>query len=345
MSLKKIIVTGGTGYIGSHTTVELIQAGYEPVIMDNLANSCIEVLDGIKSITGIKPEFEHLDLCDKTAFANIMQKHKDAVGIIHFAALKSVAESTKKPLEYYQNNVSGLMNVLRQMKLHQIPNLIFSSSCTVYGQAEKLPVTEEAPIHKAESPYGFTKQIGEQMIVDCTNAGEIQAAISLRYFNPVGAHHTALIGELPIGIPNNLLPFITQTAIGIREKLLVFGNDYDTPDGTCIRDYIHIEDLAKAHVTALKRLLNQEQSDPYEVYNIGTGNGYSVLDVIRSFEKVSGQSLNYEFAPRRAGDIEAIFADPTKAFHTLNWKTQFKLDDMTNSAWLWQKHIVSTNKS
>lgn len=339
MAGAKIIVTGGTGYIGSHTAVELIKAGFDPVIIDNLSNSSIEVLDGIKAITGTKPAFELADLSDEAACANVMLKHKDASGLIHFAALKAVGESTQKPLEYYRNNVTALQYLLKQMQIHTIPNLIFSSSCTVYGQADVLPVTELTPIKKAESPYGFTKQIGEQMIEDCIHANVIPSAISLRYFNPVGAHHTALIGELPLGIPNNLLPFITQTAAGIREKLRVFGSDYQTPDGTCIRDYIHIEDLAKAHVIALERLLNQEQKLAYEVFNIGTGTGYSVLEVIHSFEKVSGIELPYEFAPRRAGDIEAVFADPSKASRELHWKSQFSLDDMTRSAWNWQRHL------
>lgn len=335
----KIIVTGGTGYIGSHTAVELIHSGYETVIIDNLSNSNLDVLDGIQEITGIKPVFEKTDLTDDKACAMVMEKHKDAIGVIHFAALKAVGESTEIPLAYYKNNICSLINIIDQMKVYKIPHLIFSSSCTVYGQAKELPVTEKSPIKPAESPYGYTKQVGETLIRDCIKAASIPSAISLRYFNPVGAHHSAKIGELPLGTPANLMPFITQTAAGIRESLNVFGNDYETPDGTCIRDYIHIEDLANAHVVALKSLIGNQLLEAYEVFNIGTGKGYSVLEVIQSFEKVSGQALSYKFAPRRPGDIVAIYADPSKANKVLAWNPKYDLDAMTKSAWEWQKTI------
>ena len=290
---QTILVTGGTGFIGSHTTVELQQAGYNVVIVDDLSNSKIEVLDGIEKITGIRPAFEQVDLRDKAATEAVFQKYPDIEGIIHFAASKAVGESVQKPLLYYRNNLVSLINLLELMPKHNVPGIIFSSSCTVYGQPDKLPVTEEAPIKKAESPYGNTKQINEEIIRDTVASGSPIHAILLRYFNPIGAHPTALIGELPNGVPQNLIPYLTQTAIGIREKLSVFGDDYNTPDGSCIRDYIYVVDLAKAHVIAMNRILENKQKDKVEVFNIGTGRGLSVLELIHAFESSTGVKLNY----------------------------------------------------
>lgn len=335
----KILVTGGVGYIGSHTVVELQQNGHEVVIVDNLSNSNIEVLSAIAKITGIKPEFENFDLADKTKTEDFFKCHSDIQGIIHFAASKAVGESVDQPLMYYRNNLFSLVNILQSMKDNKIENLVFSSSCTVYGQPEKLPVSENAPIQKAESPYGNTKQISEEIIFDTVKSSKIKG-IALRYFNPIGAHESAIIGELPLGVPNCLMPYITQTAIGIREQLSVFGSDYNTPDGTAIRDYIHVGDLAKAHVIAVERMVKQKMKKNFEFFNLGTGNGYSVLEVINSFEKVSGEKLNYKIVDRRAGDIEKVWADTNFANDELGWKAQKNLDEMTLSAWKWEQKLA-----
>lgn len=337
--MKKILVTGGLGFIGSHTVVELQNEGFEVVIIDDLSNSSLDVLNGIEAITGVKPLFEKLDLKDKTGVESFFSKHQDIIGVIHFAASKAVGESVQKPLHYYENNLSTLVYVLKEVVALQNANFIFSSSCTVYGQAEHMPITEDAPVQAAESPYGNTKQIGEEIIQDvCKIDSELQA-ISLRYFNPIGAHPSAKIGELPLGIPQNLVPYITQTAAGLRDCLSVFGNDYATPDGTCIRDYIHVVDLAVAHVVALQRLLEQKNNTNFETFNIGTGVGSSVLEVIKSFEKVSGKDLNYKFAPRREGDITEAYADTQKANTVLGWQSELTLDDAMLSAWNWEKNI------
>jgi UDP-glucose 4-epimerase len=331
----KIFVTGGTGYIGSHTVVELQQKGYEVIIADNLSNSSIEVLDSIEEITGKKPEFENLDLCDTQLTKNFFKKHSDISAVIHFAAFKAVGESVENPLLYYKNNLFSLVNVLEGMKENNIQNLVFSSSCTVYGQPDKLPVTENTALQPAASPYGETKQISEKIISDTVKATSIRN-ISLRYFNPTGAHDSAKIGELPIGIPNNLVPFITQTAIGKHEQLKVFGADYNTPDGTCIRDYIHVVDLAKAHISALERLMNEKNKSNNEIFNLGTGRGNSVLEAIKSFEKVSGRSLNYILTERRPGDVEQIYADTSYANQELGWVAERDIDDMMKTAWKWE---------
>ena len=335
----KVLVTGGLGFIGSHTVVELQNEGFEVVIIDDLSNSSIDVLNGITSITGKAPIFEKLDLKEKDKVEKFFNQHKDLVGVIHFAASKAVGESVQKPLLYYENNISTLVYVLKSVVKLDTSNFIFSSSCTVYGQADELPILESAPIKKAESPYGYTKQIGEQIINDVCKVHSNFNAISLRYFNPIGAHESAKIGELPLGIPQNLVPFITQTAAGLREQLSVFGDDYPTPDGTCIRDYIHVVDLAKAHVVALQRLINKKNKGNYEVFNIGTGKGSSVMEVIKSFEKVSGQKLNYKIAPRRAGDVVQAYADTTKSNTQLGWKAKLTLDDALRSAWNWQRAL------
>jgi UDP-glucose 4-epimerase len=332
----KILVTGGTGYIGSHTVVELQNAGFEVVIVDNLSNSNAGIVDAIEQITGIKPKLEVFDLIDKEITRDFFRRHTDLKGIIHFAAKKAVGESVQKPLLYYRNNLESLINILDGMVENDIPNFVFSSSCTVYGQPGELPVSESAPIKKAESPYGNTKQISEEIISDTIKVSDINA-ISLRYFNPIGAHESALIGELPLGVPDNLLPYVTQTAIGIREKLSVFGNDYNTPDGTAIRDYIHVVDLAKAHVVAIQRMIKGKMKENYEIFNLGTGNGYSVFEVIKSFEKVSGLKLNYQIVGRREGDVEQVWADPTFSNSELGWKAEKGLDEMTASAWKWEQ--------
>jgi UDP-glucose 4-epimerase len=337
--MDKILVTGGLGFIGSHTVVELQKEGYEVVIIDNLSNASIDVLDGITAITGIKPLFEKLDLKDKEPVESFFKKHHDIKGVIHFAANKAVGESVQEPLMYYENNISTLVYILKELKQLSLANFIFSSSCTVYGQADELPITENAPIKVAESPYGNTKQIGEEIIRDTCKITPHLKAIALRYFNPIGAHESAKIGELPLGVPQNLVPFITQTAIGIREQLSVFGNDYPTPDGTCIRDYIHVVDLAKAHVIALKRLLKNQNASNYEVFNLGTGKGSSVLEVIKSFEKVSGKTLNYKIVDRRKGDVISAYADTQKANEELGWKAELSLDDAMRSAWKWEQMI------
>ena len=335
----KVLVTGGLGFIGSHTVVELQNKGFEVVIIDDLSNSSIDVLEGITAITGKTPIFEKLDLKDKLKVEAFFNAHKDIVGVIHFAASKAVGESVEKPLLYYENNLNTLIYMLKSVLGLQASNFIFSSSCTVYGQADTMPILENAPVKPAESPYGNTKQIGEEIIKDTCKVNDDLNAISLRYFNPVGAHESAKIGELPLGVPQNLVPFITQTAAGLRKQLSVFGDDYPTPDGTCIRDYIHVVDLAKAHVIALQRLIDKTNASNYEVFNIGTGKGSSVLEVIKSFEKVSGEKLNYKIAPRRAGDITKAYADTSKSNNELGWKAELTLDDAMRSAWNWEKKI------
>ena len=333
---QKILVAGGTGYIGSHTTVELQNAGYEVVIIDDLSNSNIEVLDGIERITGIRPEFIKLDLKDKEGPREALKAHPGIKGIILFAASKAVGESVQQPLKYYRNNVVTLVNLLELMPEFNIEGIVFSSSCTVYGQPDHLPVTEEAPIKKAESPYGNTKQINEEIVRDTVASGAPINAILLRYFNPIGAHPSALLGELPNGVPQNLIPYLTQTAIGIREKLSVFGDDYDTPDGSCIRDFINVVDLAKAHVVAIRRILEKKQKEKVEVFNIGTGRGLSVLELINAFEKATGVKLNYQIVGRRAGDIVKVWADPKLANEELGWKAEVGIEDTLRSAWNWQ---------
>ncbi len=336
--MRKILVTGGTGYIGSHTAVELQQHGFEVLIADNLSNSCVEVLDNIRKITGVRPLFEKIDLADRGATLDFFSRNGGLAGVIHFAAFKAVGESMEKPLEYYRNNVGSMLNILESMQLHGIPHLVFSSSCTVYGQPDQLPVTEEAPVKPAWSPYGNTKQMCEEILRFSTRILPVRG-ISLRYFNPAGAHESALIGELPIGIPNNLVPYITQTAIGKREYLRVFGNDYDTPDGTAIRDFIHVTDLAKAHVVAINRMLDGRMRTPLELFNLGTGKGYSVLEVIHAFEKVSGRKLNFRFHPRRPGDTEKMWADTRFANEELGWKAERDIDQMMASAWAWERKL------
>lgn len=337
--MDKVLVTGGLGFIGSHTVVELQNEGYEVVVIDDLSNSSLNVLDGITEITGKKPIFEKLDLKDRAGVEAFFKKYKDIKGVIHFAASKAVGESVQKPLMYYENNIAPLVYILKELEKLPQASFIFSSSCTVYGQADELPITENAPVKEAESPYGNTKQIGEEIIRDTCKVTPNLKAIALRYFNPVGAHHSAKIGELPIGVPQNLVPFITQTAIGLREQLSVFGDDYPTPDGTCIRDYIHVVDLAKAHVVALGRLLQNKNKENYETFNLGTGKGSSVLEVIKSFEKVSGKKLNYKIVGRREGDIISAYADTTKANNELGWKTELTLDDAMRSAWKWEQKV------
>ncbi|MBQ7423306.1 MAG: UDP-glucose 4-epimerase GalE [Prevotella sp.] len=338
---QTILVTGGTGFIGSHTTVELQEAGYKVVIVDNLSNSRADVVDGIEKITGVRPAFEQVDCCDKEALEAVFKKYGDIAGIIHFAASKAVGESVEKPLLYYRNNITSLLNLLELMPKYGCKGIIFSSSCTVYGQPSKenLPVTEEAPIQKALSPYGNTKQINEEIIQDYIHSGAAIKAIILRYFNPIGAHPSALIGELPNGVPMNLIPFVTQTAIGIRKQLKIFGNDYQTPDGTCIRDYIYVVDLAKAHVKAMARVLDVEDTDPVEVFNIGTGRGLSTLEVVEGFEEATGVKVNWEYAPRREGDIEKVWGNVDKANRVLGWKAEADIKDVLRSAWEWQKKI------
>jgi len=334
----KILVTGGTGYIGSHTVVELQQKGYDVVVVDNLSNSEKSVIYSIEKITGVLPEFEEFDLVDDNKTHDFFRRHNDIDGVIHFAALKAVGESVEKPMSYYKNNIKSLLNILEAMRSNSISNFVFSSSCTVYGQPDELPVSEKAPIKPALSPYGNTKQISEEIISDTQKSTGIRS-ILLRYFNPIGAHESACIGELPIGVPNNLVPFITQTAIGKRDFLKVFGGDYNTPDGTAIRDYIHVIDLAKAHVVALNRMINNLSRQAVEIFNLGTGNGFSVLEVINSFEKVSGEKLNYSIVERRPGDIEKVWADTEYANRELGWKAEKSLDEMTLSAWKWEKEI------
>ncbi|TGV02441.1 UDP-glucose 4-epimerase GalE [Flavivirga rizhaonensis] len=337
--MDKILVTGGLGFIGSHTVVELQNEGYEVVIIDDLSNSSEKVLDGITAITGKTPIFEKLDLKEKEKVKSFFKKHNDVKGVIHFAASKAVGESVKEPLLYYENNISTLVYILKELQKLPSAGFIFSSSCTVYGQADELPITENAPVKQAESPYGNTKQIGEEIIKDTCKVSPNLKAIALRYFNPVGAHESVNIGELPIGVPQNLVPFITQTAIGLRQELSVFGDDYPTPDGTCVRDYIHVVDLAKAHVVALERLLQNKNKSNYETFNLGTGKGSSVLEVVQSFERVSGVKLNYKIVGRREGDIISAYADTNKANDELGWKTKLSLDDAMRSAWAWEQKV------
>ncbi|MEO6851580.1 MAG: UDP-glucose 4-epimerase GalE [Mucilaginibacter sp.] len=337
--MAKILVTGGLGFIGSHTVVELINAGYEPVIVDDLSNSNPKILDQITKITGQKPAFYELDLSDEATVKNLVAAEPDIEGIIHFAAYKAVGESVEMPLKYYRNNIYSLINLLNTYYNKPI-NFVFSSSCTVYGQPDELPVTESAPIKKAMSPYGNTKQIAEEILTDMVASGTKYKVILLRYFNPVGAHETALIGELPIGVPQNLVPFITQTAIGKREKVTVFGNDYNTPDGSCVRDYIHVVDLAKAHVAALK-LMAENKFTGIDVFNIGTGNGNTVLEIIDAFERTTGVKLNYEIGPRRSGDVEKVWGDVTKSTEQLHWKAELGIDSMMSSAWEWEKYLAN----
>jgi UDP-glucose 4-epimerase len=336
----KILVTGGLGFIGSHTVVELQKEGFEVVIIDNLSNSSEEVLKGIFAISGKMPVFEKMDLREKTAVQNFFNNHNDVTGVIHFAASKAVGESVENPLLYYENNISSLVYILQELQQRPEANFIFSSSCTVYGQAEKMPINENAPIQTAMSPYGNTKQIGEEIIIDTAKVTNINA-ILLRYFNPIGSHPTAEIGELPIGVPQNLVPFITQTGMGLRSELSVYGDDYPTPDGTAIRDYIHVVDLAKAHVVALQRLLNKKNLEKVEIFNLGTGIGSSVLEVIHAFEKVSGQKLPYKIVGRRDGDITSAYANTDKANTVLGWKTQSTLEQAMSSAWKWEQKIRS----
>ena len=337
----KILVTGGAGYIGSHTTVELQNAGYEVVIVDNLSNSNAGVIDGIERITGIRPVFEKVDCTDEKVMREIFEKNQGIKGIIHFAASKAVGESVQKPLMYYRNNIVSLLNLLELMPDFEVDGLVFSSSCTVYGQPDVLPVNEQAPIRPACSPYGNTKQINEEIIHDAIHAGAPYKSIILRYFNPIGAHPSAEIGELPIGVPQNLIPFLTQTAAGIRKELSVFGNDYNTPDGSCIRDYINVVDLSRAHVVAMNRLLKGNASAPVEYFNLGTGNGLSVLELISLFEKATGVKVPHKITGRREGDIEQIWADPHYANEVLGWKAVETIEDTLRSAWRWQQKFNS----
>ncbi|WP_299254851.1 UDP-glucose 4-epimerase GalE [uncultured Lacinutrix sp.] len=337
--MLKILVTGGLGYIGSHTVVALQEAGFKVVVIDNLSNSSIKVLDGILAITGQVPEFENLDLRDKLKTQQFLRQHNDISGVIHFAASKAVGESVGNPLLYYENNVNTLIYLLQELNKKKSANFIFSSSCTVYGQADVMPITEESPIKLAESPYGNTKQIGESIIKDTCKSNSNFNAIALRYFNPIGAHTSSKIGELPIGVPQNLVPYITQTGVGIREQLSVFGDTYPTLDGTCIRDYIHVVDVANAHVIALQRLLKNKHQDNFEAFNLGTGTGSSVLEVIQSFERVSNKKLNYKIVDKREGDVVSAYADTNKANSVLGWSAKYSLDEAMDSAWKWQQTL------
>lgn len=339
MNKGRILVTGGTGYIGSHTTVELINAGYSVVIIDNLSNSNRDVLDGIKAITGVMPDFVEADCTDLAALTALFEKYCDIKGIINFAASKAVGESMEKPILYYRNNLNTLMNLLDLMPKYGVKGIVFSSSCTVYGEPDENPVTEQAPIKKATSPYGNTKQISEEIITDVINAGAPFKSVILRYFNPVGAHPSAEIGELPNGVPQNLIPYLTQTAIGIRKELSVFGNDYDTPDGSCIRDFINVVDLAKAHVIAVERMLEDKSDKNIEIFNLGTGVGLSVLELIAAFERATGVKVPHKIVGRRAGDIEKVWANPKYANEVLGWKAESSIDDTMRSAWAWQKKL------
>lgn len=341
--MGRILVTGGTGYIGSHTVVELQNEGYDVVIVDNLSNSNIDVLNGIEKISGKRPVFENIDCVDYVSMDRMFEKYRDIDAIIHFAANKAVGESVEKPLMYYRNNLVSLINILQLMPVHKIKSLVFSSSCTVYGQPDVLPVTEQAPIKPAQSPYGNTKQICEEIIQDTLNANPDLHSIVLRYFNPIGAHPSAEIGELPNGVPNNLLPFVTQTAIGIRKQLQVFGNDYNTPDGSCIRDYINVVDLAKAHVISVKRLIEHNTTSQVETFNLGTGRGLSVLEIIQTFMKVTGVDVPYKIVGRRSGDVEKVWADPTYANTVLGWTACETVEDTLKSAWLWEQNLARKN--
>jgi len=336
--MRKILVTGGAGFIGSHTVVELQNAGYEPVIVDSLFNASADVIDNIAKITGKRPAFEKVDCCDMAAMDAVFHKYKDIEAVIHFAAYKAVGESTEKPREYYRNNLVSLLNLLDLMPKYDVKGLVFSSSCTVYGQPRQVPVNENSPILPANCPYGNTKQICEEIIRDTIAAGVPVKSILLRYFNPIGAHPSSLIGELPIGVPLNLVPFITQTAMGIREQLSIYGDDYNTRDGSCIRDYIDVVDLAKAHVLAITRLL-ERNSDKVEVFNLGTGNGVTVLELVKTFEEATGAKLNYKIAPRRQGDVEQVFSDCKKANEVLGWKAETPLEETLRNAWKWQRAL------
>ena len=341
---RQVLVTGGTGYIGSHTVVELQAVGFDVVIIDDLSNSTAGVVDNIEKISGIRPAFEEFNLLDMKRLEAFFEKYTKIEAIIHFAAFKAVGESVEKPLYYYRNNLVSLMNILECMSKYKVPNLVFSSSCTVYGQPDQLPVTEYTPKKDAESPYGNTKAISEEVLRDVVKVTPDFKVIALRYFNPIGAHPSALIGELPSGVPNNLVPFITQTAAGIRQQLSVFGDDYNTPDGSCIRDYINVVDLAKAHVIAINRLINNANIDRYEFFNVGTGNGASVLEVVNTFEEATGVKLNYKIVARRPGDVEKIYADTTIANTVLGWKAETSLYDTLVSAWNWEKKIRNINQ-
>lgn len=336
MKKDRILVTGGTGYIGSHTVVELLQAGYPVVIIDNLSNSNREVLDGIETITGIRPPFVEADCTDAGAIDKLLKDYPDVKGIINFAASKAVGESIQKPLLYYRNNLNTLLNLLEAMPQHGVKGIVFSSSCTVYGEPDENPVTEDAPIKVATSPYGNTKQISEEIITDFIHSGAPIKSVILRYFNPVGAHPSAMIGELPNGVPQNLVPYLTQTAIGVRKVLSVFGDDYPTPDGSCVRDFINVVDLARAHVLAIERMLNDKSDKPIEIFNLGTGVGVSVLELIHAFERATGVKVPYKIVGRRAGDIEKVWAQPNRANSVLGWSAQTSLDDTMRSAWAWQ---------
>lgn len=336
---KQILVTGGTGYIGSHTVVELQNFGFDVVIVDNLSNSQIEVLDNIEKITGIRPAFEKFDLADSVLTDQFFQKYGDIEAIIHFAAFKAVGESVQKPLEYYRNNINSLLNLLASMKKYHVDNLVFSSSCTVYGQPEVLPVTEATPRKEAESPYGNTKAICEDIMRDFCKVNENANCIALRYFNPIGAHESGLIGEFPVGVPNNLVPYITQTAAGLRDELNIFGDDYDTPDGTAVRDYINVVDLSKAHVVAINRLIEDKKKSNYEFFNVGTGEGYSVMQLVKAFIKVTGVDLKYKIVGRRGGDIEKIWANTSYGNNELGWKSEKSLEETLASAWEWEKNV------
>lgn len=343
--MKKIIlVTGGTGYIGSHTVVELIRKEFEVLVVDNLSNSKISVLDGIEKITGKRPMFECIDLTEKEKVNYIFDKYPGISSIIHFAALKAVGESVQMPLKYYHNNILSLINLLENMIRTGVSDFVFSSSCTVYGEPDELPVTESSPYKKASSPYGNTKQISEEILQDTIKENSLLKIISLRYFNPIGAHQSALIGELPIGVPNNLVPFITQTAIGLQDELKIYGDDYNTPDGSAIRDYINVVDLAKAHVVAIKRLSENLQKKQFEVFNLGTGRGLSVLEVISAFEKSTGQKVKYKIVGRREGDIECVYADTNYANKELGWKAEADIEETLLSAWNWEKYYRSISK-
>lgn len=335
--MAKILVTGGTGFIGSHTAVELFNAGYEVILLDDFSNSSRKILSQLEAITGKAPEFVELDLCDEAKLNAFVEQHPDITGVIHFAAFKAVGESVQQPLKYYRNNFYSLINLINAFKSKV--NLVFSSSCTVYGQPDKLPVTEDAPVKKAESPYGNTKQIAEEILTDTCKVTPDLKVISLRYFNPVGAHASALIGELPIGVPQNLVPFITQSAIGKRGAVTVFGSDYNTPDGSAVRDYIHVVDLAKAHVAAIKRMEEQKADSNYEVFNLGTGKGSSVLEIIHAFEATTGEKLDYKIGDRREGDVEQVWGDVTKSAEALGWKAELDVNEMMRSAWQWEKYL------
>lgn len=339
--MDKVIVTGGLGYIGSHTVVSLLEDNFEVIIVDNLSNSKVEILDRIEIIAGRRPEFRQMDVSDRSEVRSLFKEHKDAASIIHFAASKAVGESVEKPLLYYRNNLDSMIYLLEAMQESGVANMVFSSSCTVYGQPDRLPVTEASPFKIAESPYGNTKQICEEILRDTCRVDKAINGIALRYFNPVGAHDTFLIGELPRGVPNNLVPFIAQTAAGSFPELKIFGDDYDTPDGTAVRDYIHVVDLANAHRIALKRMLEGKQRTNYEYFNLGTGRGFTVLEVVKAFERVNSVKLPYRITSRRAGDVEKIWADTTNANHELGWTAERDLDDMMRSAWSWQQQLVA----